>query len=244
MGLVAKYKGWQESRKTKKIAKAEKLVKNAKAIKEDRWGAIEFLSDLGTPELSVKPLLQRFEYSLEHGINDTREKELAFKGITNCGEGAVPYLKEHLVSTSRIAWPIKVLKELSGDDVVVETLQSALNYGEVSFDQGAVEKNYDILCYLRDYKVPGSSEKLSHFLKDSDERVRFATVEVMIEQEDGVIPNLLEPFLSDHSTENRRIRQSILKAFIDNGWTLKAPDDFTPQDGESIVVANGSLKQG
>ena len=93
MGLVSKYKDWKESRKVGKVAKAEKLVKNAKAIKEDRWGALEFLSDLKQADIAVKPLLQRFEYSLEHGINDTREKELAFKGISNYGTDAIPFVK-------------------------------------------------------------------------------------------------------------------------------------------------------
>ena len=32
-------------------------------------------------DAAVKSLLQRFDYSLEHGIRDTREKETAMKGI-------------------------------------------------------------------------------------------------------------------------------------------------------------------
>ena len=157
MGLFDKFKDFNEKRKVSKIQKATKHIKNAKAIKEDRWAALEYLGSLDSAEEGVPGLLERFEYSLEHGILDTREKELAMKGIVKFGEGAVSFCQERLKSTTKIAWPIKVLKEVSSDQVVVECLESALNFDDVSFDQMAVDKNYDILCYLADYKIPGSS---------------------------------------------------------------------------------------
>lgn len=204
---------------SKRVEKAAKIITNAKAIRDDRWAAIEYVAqDVKAVEEAVPALLPRFEYSLEHGINDTREKELAMKGIVRFGESAIPFVKDWLKTTTRIAWPIKVLNQLGQDKVVIDCLKSALDYGEVSFTQHAVDKNYDILCYLRDYQLHDDIEQISHFLKDQDERVRYAAAEVLIAQESEVVRPKLEPFLGDESSENRRIRGAVSQLYSAKGW--------------------------
>ena len=237
-GLIEKYRAFKQRRLLKKITKASKLVKNAKAIKEDRWAALEFLASLKDAEKTVLPLLERFEYSLEHGILDTREKELALQGIVDCGIEAIPSVKTHLKKTTKIAWPIKVIVKLGREQEVAEALKSALNFDDVAFDQLAVNKNYDILCYLRDYDLADFTDKIGHFLQDADERVRFASVEVLIEQKNDLIPGMLEPYLIDDTPENRRIKQSIVQAFVANQWQIKNKESFI--DGK---VADGFFLQ-
>lgn len=221
VGLFDKFKDMRKGRDEKRIAGALAKVKNAKAIREDRVAAIEFFKDLDDVEVGVPALLQRFEYSLEHGINDTREKESCMKGIVAYGKDALPLVREHLMQTSRIAWPIKVLKALGEEDQVIEILKSALDFGDISFDQAKVDKNYDILCYLVEYKLPDFTGKLAHFLNDPDERVRFAATEAMIEQDDSAVPGYLEKFLGDESPDNTRIRKSVIEAFLKHRWQVK-----------------------
>jgi hypothetical protein len=224
--LFAKIREFFAGRKQRKIEKNMELVKNAKAIKEDRWAALQYFSTLDEPEHAVPGLLRRFNFSLEHGINDTKEKELAMEGILRHGEAALPYVTKHLSETDRIAWPLKILYKLGNEQQIVETLKSALNFNDVSFDRSAVDKNYDILCYLREHKLPGYVDQIAHFIKDHDERVRFAAVEVLIEQDDPSIAGLIERFIADESAENRRIRKSVIDAFVSRGWKLKHPEVF------------------
>lgn len=224
MGLFDKFK--RGGRDEKKIAKSVAVIKNSKAIKEDRQGAIDYFSDLGDAGAAVPALLQRFEYSLEHGINDTREKESCMEGILGYGQDALPLVREHLLVTNRIAWPIKVLKALGDASQVTDILKSALDFGDVAFDQAKVDKNYDILCYLVEMKLPGFAGKLGHFLNDPDERVRFAATEVLIEQDDPEVPALLERFLADDSPDNTRLRKSVIEAYLKKGWTVKDPAKF------------------
>ncbi len=226
MGLFNKFKEYRKGRDDKKIAKGLSVIKNAKAIKEDRGAWIEYFRTLGDPEVAVPALLQRFEYSLEHGINDTREKESCMAGVVGYGAVALPHVREHLLTTNRIAWPIKILKALGEDKQVTDILLSALATGDVSFDQAKVDKNYDILCYLVEYKLPGQAARLAHFLADPDERVRFACVELLIEQDDGDVSGMLERFLGDTSSENTRVRQSVIAAFLKHGWQVKERDKF------------------
>lgn len=241
MGLFSKFKEFQESRKQSRIEKSGKLVKNAKAIKEDRRAAIEFFSHLDDPEEATRYLLPRFEYSLEHGIIDTREKELAMEGVCRHGKAALGPVRDWISSTNRIAWPIKILKKIGSDDEIVEVLKTALNFDDVSFDQAAVDKNYDVLCYLRDYQLGGFADKVLHFMKDPDERVRFACVEVLIEQDIDGIQDLLEPLLADNSPDNIRILQSVVSLFIEKNWALKNPEVF---DGRQVTEGVRVTKKG
>ncbi len=244
MGLFDKYKDFRKGRDDKKIARCIAVIKNPKAIKEDRSAAIEYFKDLGDASAAVPALLQRFEYSLEHGINDTREKESCMEGILGYKGDALPHVREHLLVTSRIAWPIKVLKALGEESQVIDILKSALDFGDISFDQAKVDKNYDILCYMVEYKLPHFVEKLSHFLQDPDERVRFAVTEVLIEQDDAEVPGYLERFLGDESPDNTRIRKSVVEAFLKRGWKLKDPGKFPTGQvvGPLFVDAQGKLE--
>lgn len=226
MGIWDSFKNFSSGRQEKKIEKATRLIKNPKAIKEDRLHALEYFKGHEDAAAAVPALLQRFEYSLEHGINDAREKEMAMEGIMRHKDAAIPLVQEHLKVSTRIAWPIKVLTKIAMEDTVVRILLNCLNYEDVSFDQAIVDKNYDILCYLADYKVAGMADKLSHFLKDPDERVRFAAVEVIIRLDETGIDKLLEHFISDESSENRRLRAAVIDAFVHRRWQVSDPKKF------------------
>ncbi len=245
MSLISKWKDYKESRSQKKNESNLKRIKNPKALKEDRAAAISYFMSYPDVDVAVPALLQRFEYSLEHGINDTREKESCLKGIVDFGESALPHIKKHLQLTARIAWPIKALNKLGSEEQVIEVLKSCLDFGEVSFDQAKVDKNYDILCYLVDFPLPGFVEKLVHFLNQHDERLRYAAVELMIEQDDPLVPEKLEHFLADESAENTRIRQAVIGAFLKNKWKLKNPGPLADKSlgGGILVNKQGILEK-
>ena len=81
MGLLDKYREFKENRLKKTIAKHLKSLKNPKAIQEERQAALDFFCECHEIKTAVPSLLQRFDFSLEHGIRDTREKEGAMDGI-------------------------------------------------------------------------------------------------------------------------------------------------------------------
>ena len=226
MGIFDKLREIKENRYKKRLEKCRRTVKNPKAVKDDRMAALSFLADLDDMEASVPVLLLRFDYSLENGIIDTREKELAMEGVVRWEEKARALVTEHLKQTTRIAWPIKILNKIASPEDVAASLIEALNFDVASFDQAAIDKNYDILCYLRDFKIEEVCERLSVFLHDSDERVRFACAETLIEQGDDSVSAKLEPFLVDESSENRRIRKVVLDAFVRRGWKIADPSRF------------------
>lgn len=226
MGLFAKLKDIKANRLEKKIARNLKLIKNPKAIREDRVAAIEFFTELDDFAVATPALLQRFEYSLEHGINDTREKDTSKDGIMKHGAKVVPLVADHLYKTTRIAWPLKILRELTSDSEMIAILLKALDFSDVSLDHDKVDKNYDLLCHLRDFPLPDPLQLLP-FLSEHDERLRFAVTEVLLSQDNSEIPGKLERFLSDFSAENTRIHQAVTEAFLTHKWSLKDPGKLT-----------------
>jgi hypothetical protein len=234
-----------------RIQKASDLARNPKAIREDRWAAIELLADdISDAEKAVSGLLPRFEFSLEHGIADTREKEKAMAGIIRHGEAALPLVLNHLKQTTRIAWPIKIVKSLGrGEEHVVNCLLDTLDYADVSFDQARTDKNYDILCHLADYKRPGLKDRIIHFLADPDERVRYAVAEVLLEQDLAEVGDVLEKLMRDENPDNSRIRQTVIRKYLEHNWTVQKPESFPNRhvigpvflnEHNRLIVSNGA----
>ncbi len=221
MGLFTFFKQLKQKQKERAISKNTKLIQNPKAIREERVSAIEYFKNLGDPKIAVPTLLKRFEYSLDHGINDTREKESTMEGILSFGDKALPFVKEHLIQSTRIAWPIKIFQKLASEDRVASALESCLFLRDFDFDRDKIDKNYDILCYLRDYTLPDKGRSLAPLIEALDERVRFATVEVLLTQGEPELLEKLERFLTDTSAENTRVHQVVVDAFVDKGWVTK-----------------------
>ncbi len=245
MGLFGKLKNMRGQRQQKRMDKAVMQVGSSRTIKEERMDAITHLARMDETEVAVPALLSRFNFSLEHGIQDEREKAAAMEGILNHKEAALPIVTNHLKNSDKIAWPVKILQKITTEDKIVEALKEALIFEDTSFDMGHTDKNYDVLCYLRDYKLPGFHAKLGHFLNDPDERVRFAAIEVLVEQDEPQIALLLERFIADDSPDNIRIREKVIRCFLDRGWKLKNTEPYL--DGFVIpgvkVNKQGELKE-
>jgi HEAT repeat protein len=216
VGLIAKYRNFQKNRQDKAVAKNAALVTNSKAGREERVAAIDYLVSLTDVAIAVPALLRRFEFSLEHGINDTREKEAVMEGIAAFGASAIPFIVEHLRATTRIAWSIKTFKKIADDEQIRDALITCLDFSDITLDQQKVDKNYDILCYLHEFQLPiAATRQIFAFLTNLDERVRFAAVEVLVEQKSAAdeIAQHLVQFLDDLSPENSRIHQAVVTAY-------------------------------
>lgn len=218
MGIFTFFKQLKQRQKERSVSKNLKIIQNPKAIREERVAAIEYFKNLGDLGIAVPALLKRFDYSLDHGIHDTREKESAMEGILSFGKEALPSIQDHLLKSTRIAWPIKLIQKLGDDTLTVSALEACLFLTDFEFDRDKIDKNYDILCYLRDYPLSDKGKKLLGFLDTLDERVRFATVEVLLAQGAPEITEKLERFITDHSAENTRLHQVVVDAFLEKGW--------------------------
>ncbi len=219
MGLMSQIKKFFENRRQKTLEKNETIIKNRKAIKEDRVAAIEYFANHKDPLVATKCLLQRFTFSLEQGIQDGREKQKVLDSILAFGEKALVPTIEHLKASHSIAWPVKIISKLGTQEELQNALWSALTFGDIDFSQELVNKNYDILCHLRNQSLGDKSSELFQFLNAHDERLRLAATEAILHQNEEKDFQKLEKFLLDDSPENIRLKQSIADKFIE----LKRP---------------------
>jgi hypothetical protein len=225
VGLFQKIKEFRVKRQQAAVEKNQKNLQNAKAIREDRVAASEFFCAHKEPAVAIPALLKRFEFSLDHGIYDAREKESAFGGILAFGASALPIVRDHVWTTSLIAWPLKIIEKLATEEEMVEILETCLDYTDVSLDADKTDKNYDILCHLREYPLQDPHKKMAPFLEAHDERIRYAAAEVLTHQPySSDITKLLERFLVDHSAENTRLHQIVLDAYVEHKWKVVDPE--------------------
>ena len=241
MGLMEKWNQFKENRRQKRITSNKNLIRRDKVNKDERLAAISFFCELDDLSLSVPILLSRFEFSADNGIVDTREKEKALEGITEKGEASITHIKDHLRRSTRIAWPLKALSNLVSEEEVIQTLKDCLDFNDVKFDQAKVDKNYDLLCYLADYRLENYAGHLAHFLDQHDERIRFAAAELLVAQNDGEVPHLLERFIYDISDENRRLRKTIFLAFSEKGWKLSDPKKNIEQPPRGFTISSNGI---
>lgn len=243
MGIFTFFNQLKQRQKERSVAKNLKAIQNPKAIREERVAAIDYFKNLHELSVSVPALLKRFDYSLEHGIHDTREKESAMEGVLAYGQEALPFVRDHLVQTTRIAWPIKILQKLASEEMTVRALEACLFFTDFEYDRDKIDKNYDILCYLRDYTLPDQGRKLLGLVKALDERVRFATTEVLLAQNSPELAQNLEVFITDTSAENTRLHQVVIDAFLEKGWNLHLDVPEGTQVAQGVVVNGRKLKR-
>ena len=242
MSVFKQISHWLGERRKARYCRA---ANNPRAMKEDRWLALTALGEYDDPQFAVPALLARFDYNLDNGILDTREKEQAMKSLMRYDKEAVLAIaREHLRRTDHIAWTAKILLQLGGEQEVARALLACLDFSDVACDRAKVDKNYDVLCHLHDFDVSDLSRDIVHFLDDNDERVRFSTAEILIEQKADYAAEVLEKFISDDSAENTRLRPSVLAAFIANGWVIKNRHAFRKSSAaqEAMLGKNGKLK--
>ena len=225
---LEKWRTYQQKKHQGRLESYEKLIRKVNVHKQERRAAIQFFGNFDDDiEFSLRALLKRFDFSDDNSIIDGKEKEAALRGITSKGEAAIPIIKEYLKTKDHIAWPLKALLKLSDEKTVVQSLEESLDFSQVDFEQHKVEKNYDILCHLMDYDTPCDLEKIAHFLEAKDERVRYAATELLTDRGDEKVLPKLEPFVYDESAENRRLRTTILDAYVDRSWRLKDKLQFS-----------------
>ena len=239
--LKQKYSAYHSNRLKGRIAANAALIRKLNVHKIERKAAIDFFCNLTDHSQDcVTHLLKRFDFADDNSIVDTKEKEQALAGIIAQGDAAIPILRDYLKHTERIGWPLKALLALTHEQEVSGCLLKLLDLSDIDFDHTKVEKNYDLLCHLTDYKFYGTADdvaKVAQLIQAKDERVRLAAVELMTER---IMPSstqpdqptkspylkYIEPLVYDETPENTRLRITVLEAYHQHGWTLKDKDRF------------------
>lgn len=183
----------------------------------DRWESIQFLSKDGSPD-AVRALIGRFGVRVDPGITDQEEKEAALQGVIGAGDAAIEPVREFLVTSDTLAWPLKMLKELIPEDEVTDALLDLLSKMDTEYERDP-QKKIDILASLEERSDPRIVNAALPFVQDANETARFHAVSTLFAQEDASASRepLIAAFVDEESV---RVRVRIIDGFIERGWSL------------------------
>ena len=102
-----------------------------------------------------------------------------------------------------LAWPMKIMKELVGDDEYVDELLRWLSRWDTEYSK-FVDPKVQILAALEEHKHAGIRDEVERFLEDVNEPARFHAVSALLAQDDAAAVPALAHLLGDE--ESVRVR--------------------------------------
>jgi HEAT repeat protein len=218
---------------------------NKYAQSADRFRNLQALRDDGSEE-AIYGLLRRFGMMYDKTIEDEQEKDWVFEVLVEKGPSTLPSLKKYLAAAESISWPLRVLDKVADREVELAMLKEILERHEPGYERDPTKKIQLLnhLGGLKDERVP---PLVAPYLADMDEGVRYAAVEALVKQGDGVAAAapLLEQ-LTKPDEDSLRVRLQIAEGFAERGWTV--PSDrresvlkFLP-DAFKLAQAKGDSK--
>jgi HEAT repeat protein len=211
-----------EGKGTEAATAAAKWAEKAgdkRAQNYDRQEAIAELAEMGTPEAAAA-LLKRFTFNIDPSITDQEEKDGAYHGVLAAGQGALPAIRSFAGKAESLAWPIKLVKALLGEEAYVEELLLWLGRWDTEYAK-FIDPKLQLLSALEEFKNPAILPKVEPFLEDVNGDARFLAVGAVLAQEnESAIPALLAQLEQE---ESLRVKNRVLDGFANRGWVV--PED-------------------
>jgi hypothetical protein len=212
MGLFDVFKGGGGG-----LKKHAARVANKRAQQHERWESIQALAKDGSDE-ALRALLVRFTIRVDPSITDGEEKNAAFQGIVQHGEAALGPTRDFLESSDKLAWPLKILKEIQTEEQLITMLLELLDGMHTEYERDP-QKKIDLIASFEEFRDPRIVAAMIRFLEDMNETARFHAVGAILHQEDAEQAReaLAQALIAEESV---RVRMRILDGFIDQGWKL------------------------
>ena len=197
---------------------AERIEKRAQNY--DRQEAINALGEMKSAE-AVEALLKRFSFTMDPSITDQEEKESAFRGVLRAEREAIEPVRAYAAKAESLAWPMKIMKELVGEDEYVAELLRWLSKWDTEYAK-FIDPKVQILVALEEHKSPSIRAEVERFLEDVNEPARFHAASTLLAQDDVAAAPALAHLLGDE--ESLRVRTRIAEGLASRGWTVPEPE--------------------
>ncbi len=217
MGLFDLFKSEKKNAKEAKNPAskwAERIEKRAQNY--DRQEAIQALAEMATPD-AVEALLRRFTFHMDPSITDQEEKDSAFRGILRAGKDAIEPVRAFAGKAESLAWPMKIMKELVGEDEYVEELLRWLSPWDTEYAK-FIDPKIQLLVALEDHHHPRLREEVERFLEDVNEPARFHAASTLLAHGDAAALPALVKLLVDE--ESVRVRTKVAEGLAARGWRI------------------------
>lgn len=210
------------------IQKHAERVMDKRAMSPDRFGSIEFLCKLNTPE-AWRAVLTRYNFSVDPSITDREEKQFIYESVIANPEKAVEPVREFLRTAQALNWPLKMLREmLEPADFIAEVLEFLETF-DTGYEKNA-ERKSELIMAVEEPADERVSAVVLKFLEDFTEDVRFHAVRTLaVQGSDEARDPLLKLLLTD---ESMRIRTTVTEALSERGWLV--PEEQRPRVAQLV----------
>jgi hypothetical protein len=202
--------------KEKSLQRTIERATNKLAQQADRFPALEKLAEDGSEE-ALLGLCRRFAVTSSKSVEDEQEKAWVVETLVAKGPTALPALRRFLKNAEALSFPLKVLERVGDKAKVLEVVDEILAREPPGYVRHP-ERRIDLVRWLADWPGGTSEEivtRLTPYLGDFDENVRFAVIEGMAHHEVAVVgPSLLAAAVRPEE-ESGRVRRRLIEVLAD-----------------------------
>ena len=206
--------------KDKALQRTIEKATNKLAQQPDRLAALDKLEAEGTDEALVG-LCRRFAVTSMKGVEDEFEKNWVVTALVRKGAAALEPVVRYMKTAEHLAFPLRVLERVAPREKVIE-VADALFASETPGYVRTPERRIDLLRWFSEWKPATDDEvvsRLTPYITDFDENVRFAAIDGMATREPDKIAKPLIAALLRPEEESGRIKRTIADVLA----TCKAP---------------------
>ena len=211
----------------KQIQRTVKRLTEPHGEQGPRIEAAEKLADWSTPE-AIFGLVKRFTVSSRVISEDIEEKRMVVDMLVGLGDAAVGPLLRFMKTNPQVDWPVRALARIVPQEELVRHLVETIETVALS-EFAAPEHRVSLLRAVQGHVTSEMAELLGGFLEDSDDDVRIAAIESLVEVGLSERETLLQAFLD--ADDRPRIRLKIADLFAERDWAVKG---FRPKIEETL----------
>jgi HEAT repeat protein len=201
----------------KQIERAVRKLTEPHGEAAPRIEAAEKLAAWGTPDATLG-LLKRFTISSRVISQDIEEKQFVVGLLRDQGETAVAPILTYMKMHHQVDWAVEALASIVSPDELVRYLQEIIEaVAESEF--AAPDHRVSLVRAVHGHVREAITPTLGRFLSDTDDDVRIAAIEALVELGDTVRERLLDAYLE--ADDRPRIRRRIAEIFAEKGWDVK-----------------------
>ena len=198
--------------KEKSLSKNIERATNKLAQQADRWAALEKLKEDGT-DAALVGLCRRWAITSTKATEDEQEKTWVVDALVANGSGSLAPVRTYMKSAGSLSFPLRVLERVGSHDQVIEVVDEMF----ASEPPGYVrtpDRRIDLIRWFSEWKGATDEEvvtRLTPYVTDYDENVRFATIEGIANRDPKLIAPPLIAGLLRPEEESGRIKRTIVE---------------------------------
>ncbi|MFN0247345.1 MAG: hypothetical protein ACKV2T_10695 [Kofleriaceae bacterium] len=198
--------------KEKALQKTIERATNKLAQQPDRWAALEKLKEEGT-EAALVGLCKRWSITSQKATEDEQEKHWVVDALVANGAASLPAVERYMKSADHLAFPLRVVERVANHDKVIAIVDELFKSEPPGYVR-MPDRRIDLIRWFSEWTGATDDEvvpRLTPYVTDFDENVRFATIEGLAARDPAMIAPPLVGALLRPEEESGRIKRTVLE---------------------------------